>query len=143
MHTGSCLCNGVRFEIDGDLAPIQICHCEQCRKAQGTPFASNIPVALTSFRLNEGRDLLREFESSPGKQRVFCSRCGSPIFSKRDQLPDVIRIRAGLIDSTLGTKPTAHFYVGSKADWWEINDHLPKFSEADIAQAQNATKKAT
>lgn len=126
MHTGSCLCNGVRFEIEGELEPIQICHCEQCRKAQGTPFASNIPVAISSFRLTDGDELLHEFESSPGKQRVFCSRCGSPIFSKRDQMPDVIRIRAGLIDGPLGTKPAAHFHVGSKADWWEIDDHLPR-----------------
>lgn len=135
MHTGSCLCNGVRFEIDGPLAPIQICHCQQCRKAQGAPFASNIPVALSSFRLSAGAHLLQEFESSPGKRRVFCVRCGSPVFSKRDALPEVIRIRAGLIDGALGTKPSAHFYAGSKADWWEINDRLPQFPAAEIVQA--------
>ena len=143
MHTGSCLCNGVRFEIDGELAPIQICHCEQCRKAQGAPFASNIPVAVSSFRLNAGGDLLHEFESSPGKKRVFCSRCGSPVLSKRDQVPGVVRIRAGLIDGTLGVKPGAHFYVDSRADWWEINDDLPKSRAADAAPVQDAPKKAT
>lgn len=137
MHTGSCLCNGVRFEIGGELAPIQICHCQQCRKAQGTPFASNIPVAVSTFRLKAGSELLHEFESSPGKRRVFCSRCGSPVFSKRDQVPDVIRIRAGLIDGVLGTKPGVHFYVASGADWWEINDDLPHFSGAEIARTQD------
>lgn len=137
MHTGSCLCNGIRFEIDGELAPIQICHCQQCRKAQGTPFASNIPVAVSSFRLNAGADLLSEFESSPGKKRVFCSRCGSPLFSRRDSLPEVIRIRAGIIDGVLGTKPAAHFHVGSKADWWEINDDLPAFPGEGAAQMKS------
>ena len=38
MFTGRCLCGGVRYTVSGDLAPIQICHCAQCRAAQGTPF---------------------------------------------------------------------------------------------------------
>jgi len=135
MHTGSCLCGGVRFEIEGELESIQLCHCGQCRKAQGTPFASNIPVAASSFRLRSGAELLREFESSPGKKRIFCSRCGSPVFSKREQMPEVLRIRAGIIDGPLDTKPAAHFYTASKADWWEINDALPAFAEAYIPPA--------
>ncbi len=140
MHMGSCLCNGIRFEIDGELAPIQVCHCQQCRKAQGAPFASNIPVSVSSFRLLAGTDLLHEFESSPGKKRVFCGRCGSPIYSQRDTLPMVIRIRAGLIDGKLGTKPEAHFFVDSKADWWEISDDLPKFAGSDIDRAKGGVE---
>jgi hypothetical protein len=50
MHTGGCLCGGIRFRVQGNLAPIELCHCSQCRKAQGGPFASNIPVAAAAFR---------------------------------------------------------------------------------------------
>ena len=75
MHTGGCLCGGVRFALEGELQPIQLCYCAECRKAQGGPVASNIPVDAGAFKLLSGADLLREFESSPGKQRVFCSRC--------------------------------------------------------------------
>lgn len=63
MVQGGCLCGGVRFEIEGELAPIQICHCSQCRKAQGTPFVTNIPVDETRFRLLAGNELLRAFSS--------------------------------------------------------------------------------
>ncbi len=79
MHTGSCLCGGVQFRIEQALEPIQVCHCSQCRKAQGTPFATNTPVSTSAFHLTAGKELLKAFESSPGKQRVFCSGCGSPI----------------------------------------------------------------
>nr|WP_298173112.1 GFA family protein [uncultured Pseudomonas sp.] len=54
MYTGSCLCGGVQFRIDAQLEPIQLCHCSQCRKAQGGPFASNIPVNLADFHLLGG-----------------------------------------------------------------------------------------
>ena len=89
MYTGNCLCGGVCFQILDELEPIQVCHCSQCRKAQGTAFATNTPVKVTAFQLDSGAELLKSFEASPGKQRVFCSVCGSPIYSKKDALPDV------------------------------------------------------
>ncbi|WP_346659491.1 GFA family protein [Pseudomonas sp. RIT-PI-AD] len=109
------------------MAPIQICHCSQCRRAQGTPFASNIPIKAAAFRLLSGAELLSSFESSPGKRRVFCGTCGSPLYSQKDAVPDVLRIRAGLIDGPLEVRPVAHAYVASKADWWCIADGLPQF----------------
>lgn len=128
MYTGQCLCGGIRFCIEGELDAVQICHCQQCRRAQGTPFASNVPVAVAAFTLLEGVELLAAFESSPGKQRLFCRCCGSPVFSRREDLPDVLRIRAGLINEPLRNGPAAHFYTGSKCNWWSIADALPRFA---------------
>lgn len=127
MYTGNCLCGGIRFQIEAELEPIQVCHCSQCRKAQGTPFATNTPVATAAFQWVSGAELLTFFESSPGKQRAFCSRCGSPIFSQRDSLPGVLRIRAGLLNEPLSVMPQAHFHTASKANWWPIEDGLPQF----------------
>lgn len=132
MHTGSCLCKGVAFEINGPLAAIQICHCSQCRKAQGSAFASNIQVEAANFRLLRGAELLKEYESSPGKQRVFCGNCGSPVYSRRDDKPGVLRLRAGTLDGELATQPGFHFYTASKANWWSIDDELPRYAEAYV-----------
>lgn len=129
MHTGSCLCEGVAFTIRGPLEPIQVCHCRQCRTAQGTPFATNIPVSTSALTLLRGEELLQGYESSPGKLRVFCKRCGSPIFSKREDKPDTLRIRAGIIDGNLDTTPIAHFYTADQANWWPLHDDLPKFAK--------------
>lgn len=126
-HTGSCLCGGVRFRIRGALAPIQVCHCSQCRKAQGTAMATNVPVDAEAFTLEQGAQLLASYESSPGKQRVFCKTCGSPVFSRRDSLPGVLRVRIGLIDGDLQAPLLAHFYAGSKANWWPVCDAAPQF----------------
>lgn len=138
MYSGDCLCGGVRFRIDSELEPIQICHCSQCRKAQGAPFATNIPVPPSAFHLVSGAELLAAFESSPGKQRVFCKKCGSPIYSTKDTLPGVVRIRAGLIDEPLAVRPVAHFHTGSKANWWTVQDDLPRFEGGYIPRDTKA-----
>lgn len=126
------MCGGIRFRIDSELAPVQICHCQQCRRAQGTPFASNVPVSVAAFTLIDGAGLLTAYESSPGKQRLFCRCCGSPVFSRRDDLPDTLRIRAGLINEPLQNGPLAHFYTDSKCNWWPIADELPCFAEGYV-----------
>lgn len=132
MHYGQCLCGKTRFEIHAALEPVQICHCAQCRQAQGTPFATNIPVRLSDTRWLSGHEQLSHYESSPGKRRYFCSTCGSPVYSSKDTLPGIIRLRAGLLREPVDTRLLAHFYVGSRANWWPINDRLPQFEEAYV-----------
>lgn len=126
MTTGSCLCGSIRFEVSGDLPDIQVCHCGACRKAQGAPFATNLPVEAANFRFTSGQETLRAYESSPGKERMFCSRCGSPIFSRALAVPGVVRVRAGTLDAPVAARPVMHNFVGSKADWWAITDDLPQ-----------------
>jgi len=77
MHSGGCLCGAVRYEISGELAPIQVCHCSQCRKAQGGPFATNIPVPRSAFRLTKGEGETTSYFFNQHKiDHRFCKTCG-------------------------------------------------------------------
>ena len=78
MIEGGCLCGGIRYRYDGEIEEISYCHCSQCRKAQGAPFAAVSPVAADRLEFVAGKELLAEYRSSPDKVRVFCARCGSP-----------------------------------------------------------------
>ena len=133
MHVGRCLCGDVEFEIHGALAPIEICYCSQCQRAQGTAMASNIPVDASALKFRKGESRLRSYESSPGKVRCFCDRCGSPIFSRRDSVPGKLRIRAGLLDAPITSCVVAHFHVATKPDWWVIGDSRPRFLLGDLS----------
>jgi hypothetical protein len=126
MLEGGCLCGGVRFTIDGKLGPAGFCHCSQCRRASGSAFAANAPVRTRYFALRSGAEWVREYESSPGKYRAFCGRCGSPLYSRRDAEPELRRVRLGTLDGDPERRPLAHFWVGSKAPWFEITDSLPQ-----------------
>jgi len=131
MHTGSCLCGNIKYEIQGELSDFGHCHCQSCRKASGTAFGANAGVDRASFRLLSGADSLREYESSPGKVRAFCSRCGSPIYACLAKSPDVLRVRLGSLDTPLASRARAHTFVSDKADWEDIEafSSLPQFPE--------------
>jgi len=81
---GSCLCGNVKYEIRGDLGDIIHCHCTTCRKAHASAFSSVAPVDVDDFKVTSGSELLKFYESSPGKKRYFCSNCGSQIYAHRE-----------------------------------------------------------
>lgn len=133
MLKGSCLCNGIQYEIDSELGKIMQCHCQKCRKANGSAFAVNAPIPTQSFKYIKGEELTSEFESTPGVFRVFCSRCASPLYSRRPAEPEILRLRIGTLDTPLTTKPAMHIFVGSKAEWNEVTDNIPQYDERPIS----------
>ena len=74
---GSCLCGGVEFEVDELSGPIGHCHCRTCRKAHSAAYATTARARREHFRWTRGEELVKYFESSPGKRRHFCGQCGS------------------------------------------------------------------
>lgn len=127
-RAGGCLCGGVRYEVEGPLALVQICHCEQCRKAQGSAFGANMPVATSAVRWLQGEDLMREHRASPAKRRVFCGTCGSPLFSQRDDTPETLRLRVGSLDGDGADLEIGfHIQTASKAAWCPIDDDRPAY----------------
>lgn len=124
---GSCLCGGVRYRFSGELGPIMVCHCSRCRKANGSAFQAVSPVTTADFQLQSGQELLAEYESSPGVFRVFCRICASPLYSRRTAMPDVLRLRIGSLDTPITGQPTAHIFVASKAEWYDIRDDAPQY----------------
>jgi len=126
-YKGSCLCGKVRFEITGEIQSIIYCHCSQCRKAQGSAFATNGNVATEDFNFLSGVNELTGYESSPGQTKYFCKHCGSPIISKNESNPDNVRVRLGTIESDIIERPVAHIFITSKANWEDIEGDLPQF----------------
>lgn len=128
MYEGSCLCGSVRYTVKEELGQAVYCHCSRCRKASGSAFAANAAINEASFEIVSGHANLKTFSTPEGVHRMFCSGCGSPLISKRDSIPGVLRLRLGTLDAKI-EGPTAHIFVGSKASWYEIHDALPQFIE--------------
>lgn len=127
MYSGGCLCNAVRFEIHGGIRNIVYCHCSECRKAQGSAFASNGIVQADEFVILQGQDDLTAYAVNDKQSKYFCKHCGSPIYSKNTDRPDQVRVRLGTIESDIIERPEAHIFASSKANWEEICGDLPQF----------------
>lgn len=126
---GSCLCGGIKYEVDGPLGRVVNCHCSICRKATGAAFRTRAKVMTAAFHWSQGEELISRYDSSPAETRTFCRICGATLPTFFRDRPDEIGLPLGTLDDDPGTRPSAHVWVDSKAPWWEITDTLPQYSE--------------
>lgn len=120
LHTGSCLCGGVRYEIHGEMRAVVGCHCNQCRKTSGH-FVAATQVPQDKLVLKNA-ETLRWFASSDTAKRGFCTHCGGSLFWQRNDEP-FISIMAGTIDGPTGLKIDRHIFENFAGDYYDIETH--------------------
>ncbi|UJF21543.1 GFA family protein [Shewanella sp. OMA3-2] len=127
MYQGKCLCGEVKITIKGEISDIIHCHCSLCRKNSGTAFATNGFINAADFEIVSGKNSLSIFSFKPGRNRHFCSHCGSPVYSSNEQDPQRYRIRLGILDTDISERPISHNFVSSKANWEDLDAQLPRY----------------
>lgn len=130
MYTASCLCGAIQLKINTEIPKIFVCHCQQCQKAQGSAFVAIAPIHAQDLEILTGQEHLGEYYATVNKKRVFCKTCASPLFSARLDLPEIVRLRVGIINEPLKAQIASHAFTNYKAAWFEILDDQPKFAEA-------------
>lgn len=123
---GSCECQGVVFELIGELRDVVFCHCSQCRKTSGHYWAAT-QVSKGNLNLIKATSL-SWYDSSDKARRGFCSVCGSSMFYERKGI-DKISVSAGSLEIPTSLDRMRHIYVASKGDYYDISDELPQFEE--------------
>jgi ADP-ribosyl-[dinitrogen reductase] hydrolase len=129
---GSCLCRGIEYEIDSIDMPMGHCHCQTCRKAHASAFASTAGVKREHFRWTKGQEKLSTYESSPGKLRRFCSVCGSHLVAERPAQSHVI-VRVATLDDDPGITPEVHIWTSHDVPWLKYED-IQSFAEWQSAR---------
>ena len=127
---GSCLCGAVEFYVRDNFQYAGYCHCTQCTKFSGTIAVGGI--LCSDFSLTKGADDIIKFKRSESTTACFCGVCGTNMYGEK-QGTEFIHIRYGNLNDTPQLLPQAHMFVGSKADWYEINDSLPQFEGFPIS----------
>jgi len=125
---GSCLCGAVAYSSGPLTSAYGHCHCRTCQKAHSAPFITTGSIDLDTFEWTIGEDVVTYFESSPGKRRYFCPKCGThmvAIYTQKHQAT----LRISSLDIQLEAKPAGHIWVNDKAWFFDFEDGLPRLPE--------------
>ena len=83
-----------------------------------------------SLRITAGEELVRAYEPEDGFPKVFCSACGSALWSLRPDTKEVAGVRMSSFDQDPGVRPSYRQYVAYAAEWEPIpDDGLPRYPE--------------
>jgi hypothetical protein len=127
---GECNCGAVRYQTEGDLWGVFVCHCSICRRSTGSNGIAVVLVPKEHFRWVQGEEHIASWKKPDADwQTWFCKTCGSPVPGEND--PTRIFIPAGSItEGGEALRVIHHVWVGSKAVWDEIGDAGQQHTEA-------------
>ena len=127
--TGGCLCGAIRYEIDGEPFRIANCHCDDCRKATGSAYATNLFFKEGQIKILQGTP--KKFEHLADSHNTmikeFCSDCGSQVFGSGANRPGVKNIKVGSIDDAHFVKPQVNLYTAHALSCSYIDDKIDNF----------------
>ena len=120
----SCLCGGIQLRYSGKIGPSNYCHCEDCRRANGSAFNVGVRVDRKDLEVNAATELKGyKSVSDNGSEivRCFCGICGSPIFTLHPAKPEYAWVKAGIVHQPEIVKPAYENWVKDKVKWATIN----------------------
>jgi hypothetical protein len=120
--TGGCLCGGVRWELSEPPISAGYCHCTRCQRRTGTAASAQARIAPGSLTILQGEDLIKTFAPPDGFEKLFCSNCGSALWSRNPKNHEVMAMRLGSFDGDPGVRPEYRQYVAYAAVWEAVPD---------------------
>ncbi len=127
---GSCLCGGVRFQVEQPFERLSFCHCTNCKKIAGGVGTASGRARSEDVAILAGRELLSTYRPAEGTAKTFCSVCGSNLFGGGWPDSEHASVRLSALDDPVAQKPGAHIFVRSLAPWETLpDDGLERFDE--------------
>ena len=117
---GSCLCGAVRFVATGQPESVAWCHCESCRKHSGAPVSVFVAFKRDAYVVTQGQ--ITKFNSSPGRWRGFCARCGSTLTCESERLSTETHFHVGAFRDAAQLQPTRHIFPEERLPWLHLRD---------------------
>jgi hypothetical protein len=117
------------LEIDAPLVEASYCHCTRCQHRTGTAASAQGRLEPGSLRIVQGEELIKAWEPGDGGfAKLFCSECGSSLFSRAPGADEPGSVRLGALDGDPGVRPSFRTHVGTAAAWEPIpDDGLPRY----------------
>jgi hypothetical protein len=129
--SGGCTCGSVRYVCS--RAPIAMlnCHCLDCQRSSGAPFASGFIVRVSEIAIT---GLPRTYSVRAGSgslaTRSFCSVCGSPLFTSGEVAPEFMSVRFATLDDPSEFRPLLDIWTSSAQPWACLSQAIPHYPQS-------------
>ena len=128
---GGCRCgtNPVRYEYTKRPFEVHFCCCTDCTDISGGALALIAVVEKAHFRITQGKEKIKVYDTKPTCHRSFCGTCGAHMVVHVDAFDDFELIHVPTIDrdQDVGTRPDRWVFTDSKHPLVTIpDDGLPR-----------------
>ena len=128
-YTGGCACGAIRYAIAAEPVAMLDCQCRQCQRQTGGGHASYLTFSTPDRGIRgEPRTWQAVGDGGTVKHSAFCAACGSPLFITFPAMPDIIAVRAGILDEPQRHRPQFVTWHAAAHGWDHLDPALPVFA---------------
>jgi hypothetical protein len=129
--SGGCACGSIRYVCSSAPVATLNCHCLDCQRSSGAPFASGFIVRVSDMTIT-GTPKVHSVRASSGRLAVrsFCPDCGSPLFTSGETAPEVMSVRFATLDNSSEFQPMLDIWTSSAQPWVCLSDAIPHFPKS-------------
>jgi len=122
MGNAQCSCGAVTLILPGPSRLVVACHCIDCQRRTGAPFSVGAFYPANAVTMcGTTKEYTRTADSGGKVHRYFCPNCGSTLYWKADNLPDMIGVAVGAMADPNHPPPFRSVFEQSKHDWVQID----------------------
>jgi hypothetical protein len=124
----SCSCGQLSVTVSGDPVRVSVCHCLDCQRRTGSVFGEQARFPATEVA-TEGVSSSWSRTADSGNLITFhfCPTCGSRVFYRPDQEPDLIAVPVGGFADQMFPAPRVSVYESRKHPWVAVPIDLEHF----------------
>ncbi len=127
---GSCHCGKVCFELKAEPKLTVNCHCDDCKRRNGSAFSTYLGVAEQDLLITEGKNHLKKYVVESSGEKYFCSECGSPIYNKNYRIPGLYMVLQGALTEPGKYPPSFNVFCSTKLEWVDAINTITSFQES-------------
>lgn len=127
---GSCHCGKVCFELKDNPKLTVNCHCDDCKKRNGSAFSTYLGVAEKDLLITKGESYLKKYEVENSGEKYFCSECGSPIYNKNYRISGLYIVSHGALSQPDKYTPSFNVFCSTKLEWVDDIKNITSFQES-------------
>lgn len=129
--SGGCLCGAIRYQVKSNPVRVAHCHCDDCRRATGSAFATNIFVKSDDLAITKGapKSYRHTADSGNTMTKEFCADCGSQLFGFSSGATGMKSVKVGSIDDAAFVKPEIEVYVSKALPFTHLSEATEHFAK--------------
>ncbi|PWG01761.1 GFA family protein [Sphingosinicella humi] len=121
-----CACGALSATCTGEPVRRSVCHCLDCQRRTGAPFAFNATFREDQVRIDgESAVFTRTSEEGFWGRFHFCPRCGSNVHYEIERRPGMVSIPVGAFADPSFPEPTVSVYDERRHPWLRIETDPP------------------
>ena len=119
MGVARCHCGGVEMRASFPSRFVAHCYCNSCRTTHAAGVVTWIGFKRDQVTITRGAELVRDYISSPGTRRKFCTRCGTRLAfeSEHGNWKDEMHLPLALFVTPVDRDPQVNSFPEERPDW--------------------------